>query len=164
LISSMWSHAGFDGTQAANHSFFDNSVLAALVNPYVGSLAAQLIRFFILRTTEEGFLSSPMVPATVEWDRVKWGLDLQRAVRFQLSGQVQSNRLVALSSGTDSLIDWSKFTKDVPVIIFFGEDDDTVLPIVATFASRKLPWAKLMPFSGGHLELNIFSVANALFA
>lgn len=162
LISSMWSHVGFDGTQAANHSFFSNAALSVLVNPYTGSLAAQAIRFLILRTTNEGFLTSPMVPATVGWDKEKWGMDLQRAVRFQLSGQVQSNRLVALSS-TDSLIDWSKFTEDVPVVIFFGTDDDTVLPVVATFAASKLPWARLVPFPGGHLELDIFSVVDALF-
>lgn len=164
LIASMWSHTGFDGTQAGRQSFFSNTVLSALVNPYIGSLAAHAIRYFILSTSKEVFQKSPMVPKTVTWDREKWGLDLQRAIQFQLSGQVQSNRLVALSSGTGSLIDWSKFTEDVPVIIFYGKDDNTVLPEVATFAASKLPWAQLMPFPGGHLELDIFQVAKVLFA
>jgi hypothetical protein len=86
-------------------------------------------------------------------------------VRYQLSGQVQSYRLAALISPTDApLIDWSVFTKEVPVFVFYGEDDDTVKPAVATFTATKLAWAKLMPFAGGHFELDIFAVANTLFA
>ena len=165
LISSMWSHAGFDPIKVANHTPFERFALSILVNPYLGAVAAKFLQFFILASSKEDFLTSPMVPAEVGWNRETWGLDMQRSVRYQLLGQVQSNRLVALASPTDApLIDWSTFTEEIPMYMFYGETDDTVKPVIATFPASKLPWAKKMPFPGGHLDLDIFAVANSLFA
>jgi len=164
LISSMWSHDGFDPIKVANHTPFERFALSILVNPYLGAVAAQLLQFFLLGSSKEDFLASPMVPDDVCWDRETWGLDMQRSVRYQLFGQVQSNRLVALSSPTDApLIDWSTFTEEIPMYLFYGETDDTVKPVIATFPASKLHWAKRMPFPGGHLDLDIFAVANSLF-
>jgi pimeloyl-ACP methyl ester carboxylesterase len=59
LISSMWNHAGFDNI--AELSTFEHLALSALVNPYLGSAAAKMMRSAILASGKEDFLASPMV-------------------------------------------------------------------------------------------------------
>ena len=85
--------------------------MRALQNPYLGSLAAEIIRGLVLGTDAAGFEASPMVPPDVTWNKRLWGADMQHAVRYQLAGQVQSHRLPAIESAP--LIDWAVFDEAV---------------------------------------------------
>jgi len=161
LIALMWNHPGFDLTAVGAYSTGSRLAMHALKNCYLGSLAAELLRWMVLGTDAAGFEASPMVPKDVTWDRQLWGSDLQHSIRYQLAGQLQSNRLPNIES--TPLIDWSAFDSSVPVYVFYGEQDDVVPPAVATYAAKQLPWAELRPYNGNHFYLDIFEVAAALF-
>ena len=161
LISLMWSHPGFDLATVGGYGTGSRLAMRALQNRYLGSLAAELMRRLVLGTDAAGFEASPMLPPDVTWDKRLWGSDMQHAVRHQLAGQVQSNRLPTIESAP--LIDWSVFNEAVPVYVFYGQRDDTVPPAVATYAATQLPWAQLRPFNGTHFHLDIFEVAATLF-
>jgi hypothetical protein len=158
----MWSHPGFDLATVGGYSAGSRLAMQALHNRYLGSLAAELMRRMVLGTDDAGWEANPMLPADVQWDRKLWGSDMQHAVRYQLAGQVQSNRLPANVQSTP-LIDWSAFHEAVPVYVFYGELDDTVPPAVATYTTTQLPWAQPRPYNGTHFHLDIFEVAAALF-
>lgn len=161
LIAAMWSHPGFDIAAAGGYSAGARLAMSALGNRYLGSLAAELVRRLVLGTDAAGWEASPMLPPDVTWDKQQWGSDMQRSIRYQLAGQVQSNRLPNFES--EPLLDWSVFDESVPVYVFYSELDDTVPPAIATYAATKLPWAELRPFNGTHFHLDIFEVAAALF-
>merc|ERR1719296_317036 len=107
--------------------------MKALENRYLSSLVAELMRWLVLRTDAAGWEANPMLPQDVQWDKPKWGSDMQHAVRYQLGGQVQSTRLPNFASGP--LLDWSVFDESVPVYVFYGERDDVVTPAVATYTA-----------------------------
>merc|ERR1712194_722494 len=157
----MGSHHGFDLATAGGYSVGSRFAMKALQTRYLGSLAAELMRWLVLRTDAAGWEDNPLLPPDVQWDKQKWGSDMQHAVRYQLAGQVQSNRLPNYES--DPLLDWSVFNEAVPVYVFYGTRDDVVTPGVATYTSKKLPWAELRPFNGTHFHLDIFEVASTLF-
>jgi pimeloyl-ACP methyl ester carboxylesterase len=164
LIALTWNAADQPGqfNLESHYSFGKRLGMALLYNPYLGSLFAETMRDMILGTDEEGFENNPMVPPDVTWDRSVWGRDMQRSVKYQLAGQVQSNR-VPVSSSPEAAIDFAVFDRSVPVFVFFGEQDDVVVPSVATFTAEKLPWAQLRPFPGSHFDLDLSEVARTLF-
>eukprot|EP00656_Telonema_subtile_P050455 TRINITY_DN6535_c0_g1_i1.p1 TRINITY_DN6535_c0_g1~~TRINITY_DN6535_c0_g1_i1.p1 ORF type:complete len:161 (+),score=38.66 TRINITY_DN6535_c0_g1_i1:378-860(+) len=157
----MWSHPGFDLATVGGYSTASRLAMKALQNRYLGSLAAELMRRLVLSTDASGWEANPMLPNDVQWDRKLWGSDMQHAVRYQLAGQVQSNRLPNTPSAP--LIDWSVFDKDVPVYVFYGELDDVVTPPVARYTATQLEWAQQRPYNGTHFHLDIFEAAMALF-
>lgn len=161
VIALMWDHPGFSHATAGGYSAGQRLTNLALGHRYLGSLAAELMRGLVLGTDAAGFEASPMLPQNVQWDRSLWGSDMQRAIRHQLAGQVQSFLLPA--GGSAPLFDWSVFDESVPVYVFYGEQDDVVPPPVATYAATKLPWAELKPFNGSHFHVDIFDVAATLF-
>ncbi|CAE7332010.1 unnamed protein product [Symbiodinium natans] len=161
LIANMWNHPGFDIVEAISYTAMERLAIRALQSQYLGSAAAWLMRKMILGTTD--FSTSPMVPDDVTWDRGLWGSDMQRAFRYQLAGQVQSNRLAFIHTPAP-LVDWAVFDDSVPVYVFYGDRDDVCPPVMAAHTATMLPWAKRMEFRGTHFHLDIFSVAQALFA
>eukprot|EP00931_Biecheleriopsis_adriatica_P123251 TRINITY_DN98293_c0_g1_i1.p1 TRINITY_DN98293_c0_g1~~TRINITY_DN98293_c0_g1_i1.p1 ORF type:complete len:377 (+),score=41.91 TRINITY_DN98293_c0_g1_i1:98-1132(+) len=161
LLGLMWSHPGFDLATVGGYSAGARLAMKALGNCYLGSLAAELMRRIVLGTDAAGWESNAMVPQDVQWDRQLWGDDMQHAIRYQLVGQVQSNRLPNVQSSP--LLNWSVFDDTVPVYVFYGELDDVVPPAVATYATKMLPWAEPRPFNGSHFHLDIFEVAATLF-
>lgn len=161
LLALMWNHPGFDLATVGGYSTGSRLAMQALENCYLGSLAAELLRWIVLGTDAAGWETNPMVPKDVQWDRQLWGNDMQHSVRYQLAGQVQSNRLPNIMS--TPLLNWSVFDDAVPVYVFYGELDDVVPPAVATYAAKQLPWAELRPYNGTHFYLDIFEVAATLF-
>lgn len=160
-ITLMWSHPGFDLAAVGGYNVGARLAMRALENRYLGSLAAELMRGLVSGTDAAAFEASPMLPPDVTWDKRRWGSDMQHAIRYQLAGQVQSNRLPNIESAP--LLDWAAFDEAVPVYVFFGELDDTVPPVVATYTTTQLPWAQSRPYNGTHFHLDIFDVAAALF-
>ena len=157
----MWDHDGFSVVEVAEKSFGERIAMKLMENRFTGSVAAELIRSMVLGTDDAGWQSNPMLPETVSFDRVMWGHDMQRSMQHYLVGQVQSFRLTTIPSSV--VVDWSAFTKDIPVHVFFGEKDDVIPPPVATFTASKLPWATLHPFPGTHFDLDLFEVVRHIF-
>mmetsp|Transcript_246 Transcript_246/g.741 ORF Transcript_246/g.741 Transcript_246/m.741 type:complete len:229 (+) Transcript_246:164-850(+) len=162
LVANMWNHPGFDILESIPYSAPERLAIRALQNRYLGSVAAQILRKVILGTAD--FSASPMVPGDVTWDRALWGSDMQRAVRYQLAGKVQSNRLAFIRSPAP-LADWGAFDDEsVPVYVFCGDEDDVCPPVMAAYTATMLPWARRVEFRGTHFHLDVFGVAQALFA
>ena len=161
LIANMWNHPGFDPVEAISYTAMESLAIQALQSRYLGSVAAQLMRRMILGTDD--FSANPMVPDDVTWDRGLWGSDMQRAFRYQLAGQVQSNRLAFIRTPAP-LVDWTVFDASVPVYVFYGDEDTVCPPVMAAHTAAMLPWAKRMEFHGTHFHLDVFRVAQALFA
>ncbi|CAJ1379920.1 unnamed protein product [Effrenium voratum] len=160
LIANMWNHRGFDIVESISYTLLERLAIEALQGRHLGSVAAVLMRKMILGTAN--FSASPMVPEDVTWDRGFWGADLQRSVRYQLAGQVQSNRLAFIHT-PGPLLDWAAFNASVPVYVFYGDKDDVCPPVMAAHAATMLPWATRVEFHGTHFHLDVFRVAQELF-
>jgi pimeloyl-ACP methyl ester carboxylesterase len=161
LMALMWSHPGFDLAAVGGYSAGARLAMRAMQNRYLGSLAAETLRWLVMGKDDAAWEANPMLPPDIVWDRVHWGRDMEHSIRHQLAGQVQCHRIPSFESAP--LVDWSVFDRAVPVYVFFGELDDTVPPAVATYTATRLPWAELRPFNGTHFDLDIFQVAEALF-
>eukprot|EP01079_Euglenida_sp_SAG-EU17-18_P006005 gene6005-1072_t len=156
LVASMWGHDGFD--LRASMGAVEGLVTHVLANEY----AASAVGHYLLRPMILGTADWTRPVDTVGWDPDVWGQQMQRSVRYQLSGFVQSSHLVYQTGGTP-LVDWSVFTPDIPVVVFRGDNDLQLPAPVTGFAASKLVWAREVVHAGGHFELDMVAVATELF-